>query len=121
MQSRDAQIEFRGARKTFPGTVAIESLDLVVREGETFVLLGPSGCGKSTALQLVNRMLECDGGSVLVRGVDVADQDPVQLRRSIGYVIQQIGLFPHRRVADNIGTVLHPAGLGEGPDPGSRR
>jgi osmoprotectant transport system ATP-binding protein len=110
MQSTDAstavpRIEFRRARRTFGDVVAVADLSLTVDDGEIFVLLGQSGCGKSTALQLVNRMLDTDGGQVLLAGRDVQDLDPVELRRGIGYVIQQIGLFPHRTVAQNVGTV----------------
>ncbi len=106
MPPRDtALIAYRNARKVFGDVVAIDDLSLDVAEGEIFVLLGRSGCGKSTALQLVNRMLDADAGRVLVRGADVQDLDAVSLRRSIGYVIQQIGLFPHRTVAQNVGTV----------------
>jgi osmoprotectant transport system ATP-binding protein len=103
--TENGHIEFVAARKVFGDVVAVDDLTLSVAPGETVVLLGPSGCGKSTSLQLVNRMLELDGGSVLVNGADVREADPVDLRRSIGYVIQQVGLFPHRTVAQNIGTV----------------
>jgi osmoprotectant transport system ATP-binding protein len=74
------------------------------------VLLGPSGCGKSTALQLANRLLDCDSGLIEVAGQDIAQRDPVELRRSIGYVIQQVGLFPHRNVIANVGTVCRLIG-----------
>ncbi|MFM1918280.1 MAG: hypothetical protein RJB01_1795 [Actinomycetota bacterium] len=104
------RIEFNRARRTFGDVVAIEDLTLTINDGETFILLGQSGCGKSTALQLVNRMLEADGGSVSLNGIDVRDLDPVELRRSIGYVIQQIGLFPHRTVAQNVATVCSLVG-----------
>ena len=102
----DAAISFRGIRKEYPdGTVAVHHLDLDVRRGELLVLVGPSGCGKSTTLRMVNRLVEPTSGRVLLAGVDVASQDPVQLRRGIGYVIQHVGLFPHRTVAQNIATV----------------
>ena len=102
----DAVISFRGVRKEYPdGTVAVHHLDLDVRRGELLVLVGPSGCGKSTTLRMVNRLVEPTSGQVLLAGVDVASQDPVQLRRGIGYVIQHVGLFPHRTVAQNIATV----------------
>jgi osmoprotectant transport system ATP-binding protein len=106
MQHRDsAQLEFSSVRKAYGDTVVVADLSLTIHEAEIFVLLGPSGCGKSTTLQLVNRLLELDGGSITVAGEDIATVDPVQLRRSIGYVIQQVGLFPHRTVAENIATV----------------
>ncbi len=115
MQSREtapnaARIELRHVGKSFGDVRAIDDLSLSVHDGEIFVLLGQSGCGKSTVLQLVNRMLEADTGEVLVGGEDVKGLDPVALRRTIGYVIQQIGLFPHRTVAANVGTVCTLAG-----------
>ncbi|NMR21103.1 ABC transporter ATP-binding protein [Cellulomonas fimi] len=107
----DPVIRFEAARKEYPdGTVAVEGLDLDVREHELLALVGPSGCGKSTILRMANRLVELTSGRVLVEGTDVAQVDPVRLRRRIGYVIQDVGLFPHRTVAQNIGTV--PALLG---------
>jgi osmoprotectant transport system ATP-binding protein len=99
-------IEFRGVSKRFDdGTVAVEALDLVAAEGQITVLVGPSGCGKTTSLRMVNRMVEPTSGTLLVGGQDVRSRAPAQLRRCIGYVIQQAGLFPHRTVVDNIATV----------------
>jgi osmoprotectant transport system ATP-binding protein len=110
-----AAIEFLGARAQYPnGTVAVAGLDLDVREHELLVLLGPSGCGKSTTLRMVNRLVPLSAGRVLVGGRDVAATDPVALRRRIGYVIQNVGLFPHRTVAQNVATV--PSLLGWGRD-----
>ena len=104
-------IRFEQVRKEYPGgTVAVEGLDLEVYERELLVLVGPSGCGKSTTLRMVNRLVEPTGGRVLLQGQDVARTDPVALRRHIGYVIQNVGLFPHRTVGQNVGTV--PALLG---------
>ncbi len=99
-------IEFRGVSKRFgDGTVAVDALDLVAAEGQITVLVGPSGCGKTTSLRMVNRMVEPTSGTLLLDGRDVRSQRPAQLRRGIGYVIQQAGLFPHRAVVDNIATV----------------
>jgi osmoprotectant transport system ATP-binding protein len=100
-------IEIRGLVKRFEGTArpAVDHLSLSVPEGEVCVLIGPSGCGKTTTMRIINRMIEPDAGSVTVAGRDVMQTDPVSLRRSIGYVIQQIGLFPHWSIADNIATV----------------
>jgi osmoprotectant transport system ATP-binding protein len=100
-------IEIRGVVKRFPGTAhpAVDHLTLAVAEGEVCVLIGPSGCGKTTTMRIINRMIEPDAGSVTVAGRDVMQTDPVSLRRSIGYVIQQVGLFPHWSIADNIATV----------------
>jgi osmoprotectant transport system ATP-binding protein len=86
-------------------TVAVAELSLTVPDGELCVLVGPSGCGKTTTLRMINRLIEPSGGRILIDGTDVLKIDPVQLRRNIGYVIQQGGLFPHRRVADNVATV----------------
>ena len=89
---------------------AISGLDLEVGSGEICVLVGPSGSGKTTAMRMVNRMVEITDGDILVGGTSVRDRSPAELRREIGYVIQQIGLFPHRTVADNIATVPHLLG-----------
>jgi osmoprotectant transport system ATP-binding protein len=93
--------------KTYPGTgvPAVSELSLGVAAGEILVLVGPSGCGKSTTLRLINRMIEPTAGRIFLDGDDVTDVDPDQLRRRIGYVIQQIGLFPHRTIAENVATV----------------
>ncbi|WP_366937965.1 ATP-binding cassette domain-containing protein [Demequina sp.] len=99
-------IELAGVRKIYAdGTAAVESLDLRVRSGEVLALVGPSGCGKSTTLRMINRLVEPSGGVISVDGVDVMGQDPVELRRGIGYVIQHVGLFPHRTVSQNVATV----------------
>jgi osmoprotectant transport system ATP-binding protein len=87
------------------GTVAVHDLDLDVPEGETVVLVGPSGCGKSTTLKMVNRLIEPTSGRILFDGDDVTHVDPVRLRRRMGYVIQQTGLFPHQTIAANVATV----------------
>jgi osmoprotectant transport system ATP-binding protein len=87
------------------GTVAVDDLSLAVAPGEICVLVGPSGCGKTTTLRLVNRLVEPSEGQILIDGQDVGTVDPVTLRRRTGYVIQQIGLFPHRTIAENIATV----------------
>ena len=99
-------ITFDHVSKRFPdGTVAVEDLTLEVPSGEVVVLVGPSGSGKTTIMRMVNRMIPPTRGRVLIDGQDVAERDPARLRRGIGYVIQQIGLFPHRTVVENIGTV----------------
>jgi osmoprotectant transport system ATP-binding protein len=99
-------IEFRDVTKRFPGgTVAVDDLTLSVDSGGITVFVGPSGCGKTTSLRMINRMIEPTSGQVLVDGRDVMSGDAAELRRGIGYVIQQAGLFPHRTVLDNIATV----------------
>jgi osmoprotectant transport system ATP-binding protein len=84
---------------------AVDRISFDVEEGEIVVLLGASGCGKTTTLKMINRLVECSEGEILVAGRNVADQDPVLLRRSIGYVFQGVGLFPHHSVASNIAAV----------------
>ena len=99
-------IAFEHVRKEYPdGTVAVGDLSLDVREHELLALVGPSGCGKSTTLRMANRLVEPSSGRILLAGEDVTDVDPVALRRRIGYVIQHVGLFPHRTVAQNVATV----------------
>jgi osmoprotectant transport system ATP-binding protein len=102
-----ATLEFREVSKRYPGQrdPAIESLSLEVPAGEVCVLVGPSGCGKTTAMRLVNRMIALTGGDILLGGRSVLDRRPDDLRKEIGYVIQQIGLFPHLTIAENIATV----------------
>src|SRR5215210_6766546 len=102
-----ASLEFREATKRYPGAdrAAVDALSLEVPAGEICVLVGPSGCGKTTAMRMVNRMIEISDGDILVGGESVRTRPPAQLRREIGYVIQQIGLFPHRTIGDNIATV----------------
>ena len=100
-------IELEHIAKIFPGqtTPAIVDLSFEVREGEIAVLIGPSGCGKSTTLRMINRLIEPTSGRITVAGKDIALQKAHELRLSIGYVIQQVGLFPHRTIARNIATV----------------
>ncbi|MFC0438993.1 ABC transporter ATP-binding protein [Kutzneria buriramensis] len=106
-------IEFQAVTKRFDdGTVAVDELDLTVDPGRITVFVGPSGCGKTTSLRMINRMIDLTSGSILVDGKDVRQSDPPLLRRGIGYVIQQAGLFPHRTVLDNIATVPVLAGWG---------
>ncbi|MCL2583568.1 MAG: ATP-binding cassette domain-containing protein [Streptosporangiales bacterium] len=95
----------RVTKRYADGTVAVDALDLEVPAGKTMVLVGPSGCGKTTSLRMINRLVEPTEGRILVDGRDALRQDPVKLRRGIGYVIQQTGLFPHRTIEDNVATV----------------
>lgn len=100
-------LEFRAATKRYHGSgaPAVDALTLEVPAGEICVLVGPSGCGKTTAMRMVNRMIEITEGDILLGGVSVRERREADLRRHIGYVIQQIGLFPHRTIAENIATV----------------
>jgi len=101
-----ASITLENVGKVYPdGTVAVGDISLEVRAGELAVLIGPSGCGKSTVLRMINRLIEPSKGRILIDGADVSAQDPVELRRQIGYVIQNVGLFPHQTIRTNIGTV----------------
>ncbi len=100
-----ATVEFRHVSKTYGPQGAVVDLSLLVPAGEICVLVGPSGCGKTTSLKMVNRLVEPSSGQVLIDGEDVMSVEVTQLRRRIGYVIQQIGLFPHQTVAENVGTV----------------
>jgi osmoprotectant transport system ATP-binding protein len=104
-------ITFDHVTKRYPdGTVAVDDLNLEVPAGKIIVLVGPSGCGKTTSLRMINRLVDPTSGRILLDGQDVQQANPSQLRRGIGYVIQQTGLFPHRTVEDNIATVPLLAG-----------
>ncbi|HEX6917563.1 MAG TPA: ABC transporter ATP-binding protein [Phycicoccus sp.] len=99
-------IRFDAVTKEYPdGTVAVDDLSLTAPTGRITVLVGPSGCGKTTSLRMVNRMIEPTRGAIYLDGQDTGRMDEADLRRGIGYVIQHAGLFPHRTVLDNIGTV----------------
>ncbi len=104
--ARAATITLEQVGKRYPdGTVAVGSLDLTIAAGELVVLIGPSGCGKSTVLRMINRLIEPTSGRILLDGEAVTGTDPVQLRRRLGYVIQNTGLFPHQSIRANVGTV----------------
>ena len=105
--SAEPLIQLEHVTKAYPGVEepAVKDLNLEVNPGEILVLVGPSGCGKSTTLRLINRMIEPTSGRIIYEGEDVTKADPNELRRRMGYVIQQIGLFPHRTIAENIATI----------------
>ena len=99
-------IEFEAVTKQYPdGTIAVNELDLAIDAGRITVFVGPSGCGKTTSLRMINRMIDVTSGHIRIDGTDIMTSDPPVLRRGIGYVIQQAGLFPHRTVLDNVATV----------------
>jgi len=105
-----ATVAFDHVTKRYPGTGkghpgAVEDLSLEVAAGKICVLVGPSGCGKTTSLKMVNRLIEPTSGRILIDGADAARRDVTELRRSIGYVIQQVGLFPHQTIGENVATV----------------
>ena len=112
MADAEVSIRLSGVTKQFDGAsgAAVDDLSLDIERGTIMALLGPSGCGKTTTLRMINRLIEPTSGTIEVEGVDVMGQSPQELRRGIGYVIQQVGLFPHRTIASNIATV--PAMLG---------
>ncbi|RDG39525.1 ABC transporter ATP-binding protein [Streptomyces corynorhini] len=108
-------IRFEHVTKRYPdGTTAVDDLSFEVARGELVTLVGPSGCGKTTTMKMVNRLIEPTGGRIFLDGEDIAAIDPVQLRRRIGYVIQQVGLFPHKTVLENTATVPHLLGWKRG-------
>jgi osmoprotectant transport system ATP-binding protein len=111
-----ATVEFAHVAKQYPGQAepAIRDLSFTVPAGEVCVLVGPSGCGKTTAMRLVNRMIELSGGDILLDGQSIKGRDTAQLRREIGYAIQQVGLFPHLTVGENIATVPKLLGWDKG-------
>ncbi len=108
-------IEFRHVSKRYPGSdsPAVDGFSYRVAEGSATVFVGPSGCGKTTLLRMVNRMVEPTSGEVYVRGRNVAEEDAVQLRRSIGYVMQHSELMPHRTAVDNVSDIARLAGAGK--------
>jgi osmoprotectant transport system ATP-binding protein len=100
-------IEFKSVSKLYPdGTHAVDNFSVVIPSRQTTVFVGSSGCGKTTLLRMINRMVDASSGSIEIDGKDIADTEPVHLRRSIGYVMQNSGLLPHRKVIDNVATVL---------------
>jgi osmoprotectant transport system ATP-binding protein len=111
----DAMIALENISKTFPGaeTPAVGDLSFEISRGSILTLVGPSGCGKTTSLKMINRIIEPTSGRIWVDGADATAMEPHVLRRSIGYVIQQIGLFPHRTIAQNIATVPELVGWDE--------
>lgn len=98
-------VVFERVRKSYGSTTVIPNLNLEIPEGSITVLVGPSGCGKTTTMKMINRLISPTSGTITVGGRNSAEVDPVALRRSIGYVIQQVGLFPHLTIAENISLV----------------
>lgn len=95
-------VRFENVSMAYGENEVLKNLDLHIAEGQLVVLIGPSGCGKTTTLQLINRLLKAPEGKIYVNGKDISQLDPVELRRGIGYVIQEIGLFPHMTIRQNI-------------------
>jgi len=113
MSEKPVTIRFDGVGYTVGETVILAGLDLEIYQGETLVLLGESGCGKTTTLKMINRLIEPTAGEISVEGRSIADWDPIELRRHIGYVLQEGGLFPHFTVAENVSLVLRLLNWGE--------
>lgn len=101
----ESMIEFKKIAKSIKGTKIIKGIDLFINKGELVVFVGPSGCGKTTCLKMINKLINPTSGVILINKKNIAQIDPIQLRRNIGYVIQQTGLFPHMTVRKNIGIV----------------
>lgn len=98
-------IELKDVSKSFGNTQAVKQISFKIKEKENLVLLGTSGCGKTTTLKMINRLIEPDAGEIIIGGKDIINQNPEILRRGIGYVMQNIGLFPHYNIAENIAVV----------------
>jgi osmoprotectant transport system ATP-binding protein len=107
------EIKIDNVTKKYGSVTAVQDVSLNIQGGELLILLGPSGCGKTTLLRMINRLVEIDKGKILINEQDIQDFDPVLLRKNIGYVIQQIGLFPHMTVKENIGLVPKLEGWSE--------
>ena len=104
--TREISVELQSVSKLYGQDKVVNEVSFTVEKGEIFVLIGPSGCGKTTTLKMINQLIPHSSGRILVNGIDVAELDPVELRRSIGYVIQYIGLLPHLTIQENIAFVL---------------
>ncbi|EDS78124.1 glycine betaine transport ATP-binding protein opuAA [Clostridium botulinum C str. Eklund] len=98
-------IELKNVKKTFENTEVLRDVNLEIEKGELVVLIGPSGCGKTTTLKMLNKLIKPTSGNIYINGEDISKKDSIKLRRNIGYVIQQTGLFPHMTVGDNIGLI----------------
>ncbi len=99
-------VEIKNLTKKYGDNIVLNNINLNISEGEFIVILGPSGCGKTTLLKIINNLIDFDTGEVFIKGKSIKEIDPIELRRNIGYVIQQIGLFPHLTISQNISYVL---------------
>ena len=98
-------IEFKNVNKTITGKTILNDINITIEKGELVVLIGPSGCGKTTTIKMINKLLTPSTGEILIDGDRVQDKNTIKLRRNMGYVIQQAGLFPHLTIGDNIGQI----------------
>lgn len=103
--TRETIIAFQDVSKVYQGKTVVDQISLSIQKGEFITILGTSGSGKTTTLKMINRLVEPSSGQISFEGKDLSQLDPVSLRRQIGYVVQQIGLFPHMTIAENIATV----------------
>ncbi|GAB6149694.1 betaine/proline/choline family ABC transporter ATP-binding protein [Clostridium novyi] len=103
-------IELKNVKKTFQNTEVLKDINLKIEKGELVVLIGPSGCGKTTTLKMLNKLIKPTSGKIYINGEDISKKDSIKLRRNIGYVIQQTGLFPHMTVGNNIGLIPYLEG-----------
>jgi len=106
-------IEFKNVKKSFKQTTVLKEMNLTINKGELVVFIGPSGCGKTTSLKMINRLIEPTEGTIIVNGQDTRKMDPIELRRQMGYVIQQTGLFPHMTIRENIQLIASLEGHAE--------
>lgn len=106
-------IEFKNVKKSFKQTTVLKEMNLTINKGELVVFIGPSGCGKTTSLKMINRLIEPTEGTIIVNGQDTRKMDPIKLRRQMGYVIQQTGLFPHMTIRENIQLIASLGGQAE--------
>lgn len=106
-------IEFKNVKKTFKETTVLKEMNLTINKGELVVFIGPSGCGKTTSLKMINRLIEPTEGTIIVNGQDTRKMNPIDLRRQMGYVIQQTGLFPHMTIRENIQLIASLEGHAE--------
>ncbi|MGG3571929.1 betaine/proline/choline family ABC transporter ATP-binding protein [Bacillus gobiensis] len=101
----EISVEFQNVTKRYGSSIVLENFNLVIPKGKISTIIGPSGCGKTTILKMINKLIKPDGGSIFINEKDISKLDSVKLRRNIGYVIQQIGLFPHMTIEENISVV----------------
>ena len=100
-------IEFKEVSKKFKDTTVLKEISFEIEEGKLVVLVGLSGCGKTTTLKMINKLIQATTGSITINGEDISKKDKIKLRRNIGYVIQQTGLFPHMTIRENIEIIAH--------------
>lgn len=111
VKGSDVMIKFSNVSKSYKEHIVIDNINLEIKKGELVVLVGPSGCGKTTLLKMINRLIELSRGEIKINDIDIKEQNPIELRRNIGYVIQQTGLFVHMTVRENIEIIPRITGM----------